>query len=223
MPYIAGSGPFQPHILLVEDEPSIAKGLQMVMNERGYEVDLALTGRDALDTFWASDYDLVVADLRLPDIDGMKVVEEVKEKRPDTKVVIITGYPSVPSAVQAVKMGVSDYLPKPFTDDEFKLALEGALQDKLDESMKSLIAEAEQERLIQKQEVVRVLDRTSRDAAFWRGLMERGSETLADYQLSSEAKAALVSGDLRWIRDNIGEMTLEQLMFIYKRLEREAW
>jgi hypothetical protein len=53
--------------------------------------------------------------------------------------------------------------------------------------------------------------------------MENGSVALEEYQLSSEAKAAIVSGDLRWINQNVGELTQKQLMFIYKRLEREAW
>jgi predicted DNA-binding protein len=58
---------------------------------------------------------------------------------------------------------------------------------------------------------------------FWRELMENGSEALEDYRLSGEAKAAIVSGDLKWINENVGELTQKQLMFIYKRLEREAW
>ena len=84
-------------------------------------------------------------------------------------------------------------------------------------------AVTEQERLIQRREVSRVLDRTAQDRTFWRDLMEIGSEALKGYHLSSEAKAAIVSGDLRWINQNVGELTQKQLMFIYKRLEREAW
>jgi len=53
--------------------------------------------------------------------------------------------------------------------------------------------------------------------------MENGSPALADYQLSNEAKAAIAAGDLKWINENVGELTQKQLMFIYKRLEREAW
>jgi hypothetical protein len=53
--------------------------------------------------------------------------------------------------------------------------------------------------------------------------MEKGSRALAEYPLSSQAKAAITSGDLKWINENVGELTQKQLMFIYKRLEREAW
>lgn len=214
----------RPHVLLVEDELSVAKGLKMVMDEEGYDVDMADTGHEALHKFWTRDnFDLMVADLRLPDIDGMEVIRRVKEKRPETKVVIITGYPSVASAVEAVKMGVSEYLRKPFTDDEFMEAVGMALKDKEKGSMEALIVETQKERLIQKQEVVRVLDRVSQDMNFWRKLMENGSDALHDYRLSRTAKGAIVSGDLNWLRNNVGELTEKQLLFIYKRLEREAW
>lgn len=213
----------RPHVLLVEDELSVAKGLAMVMREDGYDVDVADTGQDALDKFKQREFDLMVADLRLPDMDGMDVIQRVREKRPKTNVVIITGYPSVSSAVQAVKMGVSDYLRKPFTEDEFKTAVKSALKERKRESMEELIVETQRERLIQKEEVIRVLERAYQDQEFWRELMENGSEALKEYKLSNKAKAALLSGDLGWIQKNIGELNEEQLMYIYKRLEREAW
>lgn len=214
---------YRPHVLLVEDELNVARGLEMVMREEGYDVDMADTGQGALDKFRASEFDLLVADLRLPDMDGMEVVQKVREKRPKTNVVIITGYPSVSSAVQAVKMGVSDYLRKPFTEDEFKTAVKSALKEKEKESIEELIVETQKERLIQKEEVIRVLERAYQNEEFWRELMENGSEALKGYRLSNKAKAAILSGDLGWIRKNIGELTEEQLMFIYRRLEREAW
>ena len=214
----------RPQVLLVEDEFIVAKGLEMVMKEGGYDVDLADTGRGALHKFWTKDnFDLMVADLRLPDIDCMEVIEQVRERRPETKVVIITGYPSVSSAVQAVRIGVSDYLRKPFTDDEFMTAVRAALKDMKKGTLEELITETQKERLIQREEVIRVLDKAYQNQTFWRELMENGSEALKDYRLSRNAKAAIVSGDLKWIRENIGELTEDQLLFIYKRLEREAW
>jgi DNA-binding response OmpR family regulator len=213
---------YRSHVLLVEDEFSVAKGLEMVMTEEGYDVDLADTGREALHKFWTKDnFDLMVADLRLPDIDGMEVIQRVKEKRPETKVIIITGYPSVSSAVQAAKMGISDYLRKPFTDDEFLTAVGTALKEK--GSMEELISETHKDRLIQREEVIRILDRAYQNQDFWRELMENGSESLQNYRLSRAAKAAILSGDLKWIRENVGELTEEQLLFIYSRLQREAW
>lgn len=211
------------HVLLVEDEINVAKGLEMSMNERGYDVDLAATGQAALDAFWSGRFDLLIADLQLPDINGIEVIERVKQKHPETPVMIITGYPSVPSAVKAMKMGVSEYLQKPFTEDEFIAAVDDVLKNKPTVYAKDVTIETEKEKLIQRREVIRVLNRTSEDEIFWRELMEMPHEALESYHLSSKAKAAIASGDLKWINEHVGELTQKQLMFVHKRLEREAW
>ncbi|MBN2035078.1 MAG: response regulator [Deltaproteobacteria bacterium] len=217
--------PGRPSVLIMEDEPSLAQGLKMVLSKQGYDVDLADTGLRALGSLGKMHYDLLVADLRLPDMDGMEVIKFVKEASPETQVVVITGYATVPTAVDSMKLGALDYLPKPFTMDEFIGAVGKATKAREEAAPAVSVAppETEEERLIQRREVLRVLDRTSQDLHFWRDLMQAGSEVLTDYHLSSEAKAAIVSGDLRWINENVGELTQKQLMFIYKRLEREAW
>jgi NADH-quinone oxidoreductase subunit E len=120
-----------PQILLLEDETSVARGLQMILDEEGYRaVDLALSGQAALDTFHRKEVDLLIADLRLPDIDGLEVIRQVKHDRPDTGVIVITGYSTVDSAVAAMKLGAKDYLSKPFSEDEFVSAVKGALVPK---------------------------------------------------------------------------------------------
>ena len=124
-----------------------------------------------------------------------------------------------------VQIGVYDFLPKPFTEEQIKSAITEALLTQEEMAVKTDIkkAETKEQRLIQKREVAQVLNRTVEDSDFWRDLMENGSMALEGYHLSSEAKAAIVSGDLKWINENVGELTQKQLMFIYKRLEREAW
>ncbi len=214
-----------PNILVMEDEKVVAKGLEMVLEEEGYDVDLAYTGAEAMEQFSSKAIDLLIADLRLPDIDGMDIIKMVKAKKPETEVVVITGYSSVTSAVDAMKIGVFDYLTKPFTESEIKVAVDGALK-KLKEAGSARIQDrvsAEQDKLIQKREVISLLNRTADDDAFWQDLMENGAEALKQYQLSAAAKAAVSSGDLAWINQNVGELTQKQLMFIYSRLEREAW
>ena len=214
-----------PNILVMEDERIVAKGLEMVLAEEGYDVDLAYTGAEALKQFSLKPIDLLIADLRLPDIDGMDVIRTVKARKPETEVVVITGYSSVTSAVDAMKIGVFDYLSKPFTEREIKVAVDGALK-KLKEAGSSRIEDrvnAEEFKLIQKRELINVLNRTADDEDFWKDLMENGSAALKSYHLSAEAKDAVASGDLGWINHNIGELTQKQLMFIYSRLEREAW
>jgi len=214
-----------PHILVMEDDLSVAKGLEMVLSEEGYMVNLAGTGELALEAFKQKRFDLLVADLRLPDIDGMEVIKQVKEAKPETEVIVITGYGTTATAVEAMKLGVHDFLPKPFTEDQIKAAIDEALIKHVAKPVEAVVkrAETEEEKLIQRREVLGVLSRTAEDMDFWSELMQNGSVALADYQLSSEAKAAIASGDLKWINENAGELTQKQLMFIYKRLEREAW
>jgi YesN/AraC family two-component response regulator len=124
-----------------------------------------------------------------------------------------------------MKLGVHDFLPKPFTEDQIKTAIDEALQKHVPKPAEAAIkrAETEEEKLIQRREVLRVLSRTAEDLDFWRDLMENGSLALMDFRLSDDAKAAIAAGDLKWINENVGELTQKQLMFIYKRLEREAW
>ncbi|MBW1801149.1 MAG: response regulator, partial [Deltaproteobacteria bacterium] len=102
-----------PHILVMEDDSSVAKGLEMILTEEGYDVNWAGTGELALEAFKQKRYDLLVADLRLPDINGMEVIKKVKEEKPETEVIVITGYGTTSTAVEAMKIGVHDFLPKP--------------------------------------------------------------------------------------------------------------
>ncbi len=214
-----------PHILVMEDDVSVARGLEMVLSEEGYDVNLADTGGLALEAFKQKRYDLLVADLRLPDIDGMEVIKKVKAEKPETEVIVITGYGATATAVEAIKLGVHDFLPKPFTEEQIKASIDDALKEHVAERAKTLTQETgtEDEKLIQKREVIHALNRTAEDGVFWRDLMENGTIALENYDLSNEAKAAIASGDLKWINENVGELTQKQLMFIYKRLEREAW
>ena len=215
-----------PHILVMEDDLSVAQGLEMVLREDGFDVNLAGTGELAMEAFRQKRFDLLVADLRLPDISGMDVIRRIKAQTPETEVIVITGYGTTATAVEAMKLGVADFLPKPFTEDQIKAAIAGALKSQ-EETVadKPVVGEAvtEEQRIIQKRQVIQVMNRTWEDQTFWTDLMEKGSLALAEYQLSSQAKAAITSGDLKWINENVGELTQKQLMFIYKRLEREAW
>ena len=211
-----------PHILVMEDDLNVAKGLEMVLTQEGYDVYLAGTGKLAMEAFKNKQFDLLVADIRLPDINGMEIIREVKETQPNTEVIAITGYATTSLSVEAMKLGIADFLPKPFTEDEIKSSISEALQDRQDKPAVQAAA-TQEEKLIQKRHVIEVLNRTADDEDFWMNLMEKGSQALDAYVLSDEAKAAIASGDLRWINQNIGELTQKQLMFIYKRLEREAW
>jgi DNA-binding response OmpR family regulator len=209
------------HILLVEDEPNVARGLEMVLSDEGYGVEIAGTGRSALEKFHGNGFDLVVSDLRLPDIDGLEVIKDIRQERPETKAIIITGYPSVSSAVDAVRLGVMDYLRKPFSDEDLVSAVRKAFPEVGRTSMEQILNESERRVLIQKQEVIRAIETAVRDSKFAERLDKNGA--LDGYNLTDEAKAAVITGDLNWIRVHVGELSEEQLRWVYSRLEREVY
>lgn len=214
-----------PHILIMEDDINVAKGLKMILDEQGYDVDLQDTGHGALDAMDQREYDLLMADLRLPDIDGMQVIKQVKDSRPRTEVIVMTGYATSELAVDAMKLGAHDFLAKPFTEEQIKASIDEALAAKQTrtEAAPAPASALTHDVSIQKREVLKVLNRTTEDAEFWIDLMEKGSSALGEYTLSDDAKAAVAAGDLKWINENVGELTQKQLMYVYKRLEREAW
>ena len=92
-------------------------------NKYGYEIDTAMNGREALLKLEKATYDLLITDLRLPDISGMDVLEEVREKYPDTGIIMITAFGSIKNAVRALKSGAFDYITKPFNLDEIELVV----------------------------------------------------------------------------------------------------
>jgi DNA-binding response OmpR family regulator len=200
----------------MEDDPTISSALDMILTEAGYNVDVAETGEAALELFDQQRYHLLIADLKLPGINGMEVIRQVKEKKPKTQVIVITGVGTQPIAEEALTLGAHDFLPKPFTDDQIKTAIDDVLK-RHDAGPFQLFS------LIQKREVLGVLSRAADDENFWDELMELGSKALDKYQLISDAKAAIASGDLKWINENVGELNQKQLAFIFKRLERESY
>lgn len=110
-------------ILIMEDEINVAKGLKLILGEAGFEVDWAENGRQALELCHCKTYDLMLADLILPDVDGLDIIKAVRQQCPGTRIIVITGYATVASAVDAMKLGALDYLEKPFTEEEIMAAI----------------------------------------------------------------------------------------------------
>jgi CheY-like chemotaxis protein len=100
-------------ILLVDDDEIIRKGVSNALHEEGFSVDTASNGKQALEKSQLRHYDLALVDIRLPDMEGTKLLKMLKEKTPEIKEIIITGYPSIENAVQAVNDGADAYLIKP--------------------------------------------------------------------------------------------------------------
>jgi len=114
-------------ILLVEDEAVVRESVRDWLVEDGYDVECVGTGEEALERIKEEEFGVVVLDLRLPGIDGLQVFEHVKEMTPETKGIIITAYPSKETQEKAKRLGLLDYLPKPFKVEELEKIVSGAL------------------------------------------------------------------------------------------------
>jgi len=109
-------------ILLVDDEEIVLRSCQRILGDE-YDLDIAHDGLEALAKVNENDYDVLVLDIKMPKMDGLEVLRRVKEARPDTDIIMVTGLHQIGTAVQAMKLGALDYLPKPFEPEELKMAI----------------------------------------------------------------------------------------------------
>jgi DNA-binding NtrC family response regulator len=115
-------------ILVVDDE--MADSLRLNLEDEGYSVDTAATGAEAIERFDQGGHHLAICDLMLPDIDGLEVMRHMKDARPNTEVIMISGHGSTPKAVEATKAGAFDFVDKPFEFEELQLRVENALKQR---------------------------------------------------------------------------------------------
>ncbi|NOX17174.1 MAG: sigma-54-dependent Fis family transcriptional regulator [Chlorobi bacterium] len=115
-------------ILVIDDEEFIRSNIKRILSSAGYKVTVLESGTSALDLLKKTEYDLILLDLNLPDIHGLKVLKKIKELNEETLVIIMTGYASVESAVEAIKLGAYDYIKKPFKADAIKLIIKLAIE-----------------------------------------------------------------------------------------------
>ncbi|HEX7365035.1 MAG TPA: response regulator [Dehalococcoidia bacterium] len=116
-------------ILLVEDEAVLREALQDWLTADGYDVETTESGEEALERIKKEEFGVIVLDLRLPGLDGLRVFEEVKDVKPEIKGVIITAYPSNETLTKAKEIGLLDYLPKPFNVEDLEKIIGGALEE----------------------------------------------------------------------------------------------
>jgi len=122
--------PENPRILVVDDELNICQSCTKVLAKLDYDVIYTLNGYDALKMMDAEPFDVILTDLKMSSLGGMEVLRRVKEAFPDTIVIVMTGYASVSSAVEVMKMGALDYLPKPFTPTELRAIVMQAVAER---------------------------------------------------------------------------------------------
>jgi DNA-binding NtrC family response regulator len=115
-------------VLIVEDKASMARMLERLFASKGYEVTVAADGAKALEKIREADFHLVITDLKMPNGDGMQVLQAVKEKTPGTIVLMMTAFGTIENAVEAMRLGAFDYLLKPFSLSEIELKVEKALE-----------------------------------------------------------------------------------------------
>jgi DNA-binding NtrC family response regulator len=117
-------------ILVIDDEDIVRISCSRTLTPGGFEVKLAKNGQDGLKMLGEEKFDLVLTDLKMPDMDGIEVLRKIKQDRPEVEVIIITGYQTVDTAVKAIKLGAFDYIEKPFTPDALISAVSKALDPK---------------------------------------------------------------------------------------------
>ncbi len=119
----------QLNILVIDDEPIVGKRLKPALEKNGYRVEAFTNGKEALEKFDDAEFDIVVTDIRMDEIDGIDVLNSVLAKKPDTKVIIITGYATIEMAREALAKGAFDFISKPFKPNELREVIEKAAKE----------------------------------------------------------------------------------------------
>jgi DNA-binding NtrC family response regulator len=207
----------KPHkALVIDDEQVVLDSVTKILTDENYEVDVSLSGREGLERAIGRDYDIVLTDIRMPDIGGMRVLRDIKRAKPSLPVVMITGYASIESSVQAMKLGAADYIEKPFTPDQLLKAVASALDI-------AATQVPEEQELIHKEVMIKVLERASSDSEFVANLLYQGADALEEYELTGPEKLAVLTGDIEWIEGQMGPLTPVQKKWLEQRLSAEIW
>jgi len=203
-------------VLVIDDERIVIDSITKILKEERIDVEATLSGRQGLETALKKDYDLVLTDLRMPDIGGMRVLRDLKRAKPSLPVVMITGYATVPSAVQAMKLGAAEILEKPFSPDGLVAVVQKALEPRPP-------GPAEDQGVIHREEILRMLERAAADQNLVYDLMHCGADALADYELTNAEKLAILTADIEWIEKHVGELSPVQRKWLEARRNSEIW
>jgi two-component system response regulator HydG len=121
------SGPRLIKILIADDEPGLRQSVKQALLTDGRRIDLAASGEEALRLEAENVYDVIVADLMMPGLSGLDLLRTLKERGSRARLILISGYPTIAAAGQAVRMGAFEFLAKPFMPDEIRVLVERAL------------------------------------------------------------------------------------------------
>jgi len=129
-----------PRVLIVDDEEIMREFLREVLADQGYTIDLACSGREAVEKLEQEQYELVITDIVMPELDGLGVVAAAKGLSYDVDVIVMTGYASMETAVESMKLGARDYITKPFNIDQIRIIVSNAIKER---ALKRQAAEGE--------------------------------------------------------------------------------
>jgi FixJ family two-component response regulator/glycine cleavage system H lipoate-binding protein len=113
----------EPKLLVVDDESTICEGCSRIFSRQGFEVEKCSDAARGLDLATRTDYCAILLDMKMPGMDGIHFLENLRKHKPSVPVILMTGYPSIPNAASAIRLGVSDYVSKPFTPEEISHAV----------------------------------------------------------------------------------------------------
>jgi DNA-binding NtrC family response regulator len=209
----------KPNLLIVEDDESMLETLRDVFQQEGKEVACARNGTQALESFSRNQPDLVLLDIRLPDTDGLTILRQLREDSPEQLVIIMTAYPEVPTAVQAMKNGAYDYINKPFELDELRLVVQKALEthhlkDEVNRLRRQREAVAPSTAILgtsgateQLRELIAVVAQAPRTPVLLQGQSGTGKELAADaiHSQSARSQKALVKVNCSALTENLLE------------------
>jgi formate/nitrite transporter len=125
-------------MLIIDDDTAVLASCQRIFSQEGFEVTTTTNPRDGLELAKAKAYTVILCDWQMPELDGMNVVSQLQTHAPESAVVMISGYPAMERATEAMKRGAMDYLPKPFTPEEISAAVAKAISAKLLQEKKTL-------------------------------------------------------------------------------------
>jgi DNA-binding NtrC family response regulator len=202
--------------LVIDDEQIVLDSVKKILAQEGFDVDMSSSGRTGLDLAIKNIYDVVLTDIRMPEIGGMRILRDVKRARPSVPVVIMTGYATVQSAVRAMKLGATDYIEKPFTLEELVQAVKAAIDV-------AKVSAPEEQKVVHKKEVLRVLDRAGTDMEFAGALFLKAADALEEYDLTSAEKLAILTADITWLEEHVGKLTEKQKRWLEQKLSAEIW
>lgn len=195
-------------VLIVDDEPKICQFLEILLQREGYRTTSVNNAAAALGLVVENHYDLVLTDLKMPGMDGFELVTQLKSMQPQMPIIMITGYATVETAVQALRYGVDDYVTKPFNIDELHKVITRTLQAaRMERENKELVArlkEANSELERHREMLAAKVRKTDSELNHTRDLLSRQKEQVAVFNQVSELAAA--EYDLRRLLDGLVDL-----------------